>query len=215
MDLGRSAATNASVLQRENACQPWQRDLQVQEFSLGPFERNLSIEKLSLRAKGKSPRLVSDRAVHRSAATNTSVLQREDASQPWMNSASGRGKETCRSRISFLGPWGRDLPIEDLSQRANRSRNFRSGLGPCQHCNDGRFRRFRPRQASRIAQIRSKPSFGRISHFALAHSHPTSNNPTGANRPSVPKGSLRDTSSTSFHTGSLMSSLQVVSPIYT
>ena len=130
----RSAATNTSLLQGEDASKPWQRDLQVQEFSLGPFERNLSIEKLSLRAKGKSPRLVSDRAVHRSAATNTSVLQREDASQPWMNSASGRGKETCRSRISFLGPWGRDLPIEDLFPRAVGNRpadrgSFSSGRG--------------------------------------------------------------------------------------
>ena len=99
-------------------------------FLLGPWGRDLPIEDLFPRAVGKRP---ADRG----------------------SFSSGRGKETCRSRIFFLGPWERDLPVEDLSHRANRSRNFRSGLGPCQHCNDGRFRRFRPRQASRIAQIRS------------------------------------------------------------
>ena len=48
--------------------------------------------------------------------------------------------------------------IDELSHQPNPSTNFRSRLGPCQHCNDGRFRRFRPRQASRIAQIRSRRS---------------------------------------------------------
>ena len=30
----------------------------------------------------------------------------------------GHAEETCRSRIFFPGPWGRDLPIEDLFHRA-------------------------------------------------------------------------------------------------
>ena len=47
------------------------------------------------------------------------------------------GEETCRSR-NF--PTSR-IPPSKLSS-----------VGPCQHCNDGRFRRFRPRQASRIAR---------------------------------------------------------------
>ena len=82
----------------------------------------------------------------------------DSPSQNWSGvrgNAPVKGARVCgRSRIFFPRPWSRDLPIEDLSHRANRSRNFRSGLGPCHHRDDGRFRRFRPRQASRIAQIR-------------------------------------------------------------
>ena len=35
---------------------------------------------------------------------------------------SGHAEETCRSRIFFPGPWGRDVPIEDLFPRAVRKR---------------------------------------------------------------------------------------------
>ena len=68
------------------------------------------------------------------------------------------GEKTCRSRNFPSAESLKDLPIEELSHQPNPSTNFRSRLGPCQHCNDGRFRRFRPRQASRIAQIRSRRS---------------------------------------------------------
>ena len=71
---------------------------------------------------------------------------------------SDQSEKTCRSRIFPSGRGEEYLPIEELSHQPNPSTNFRSRLGPCQHCNDGRFRRFRPRQASRIAQIRSRRS---------------------------------------------------------
>ena len=70
---------------------------------------------------------------------------------------SDQSEKTCRSRIfpsavvKRPADRGTFPPAESLNK-------LRSRLGPCQHCNDGPFRRFRPRQASRIAQIRSRRS---------------------------------------------------------
>ena len=44
--------------------------------------------------------------------------------------SSGRGEETCRSRIFFPRPWGRDLPIEDLFPRAVGKRPADRGTFP-------------------------------------------------------------------------------------
>ena len=59
---------------------------------------------------------------------------------------SDQSEKTCRSRIFPSGRGEETCRFEELSHQPNPSTNFRSRLGPCQHCNYGRFRRFRPRK---------------------------------------------------------------------
>ena len=47
---------------------------------------------------------------------------------------SDQSEKTCRSRIFPSGRGEETCPIEELSHQPNPSTNFRSRLGPCQHC---------------------------------------------------------------------------------